>query len=425
MERGPPTRSINFCGLRSGNPLSSFLSIGGRINHLHSTEFHLVSLLMSGMSHLFASIAQDQDWSFVVPAGGIGMIASLAALSLLVRAAASHDRRRLIWVAATAALAGSAVPATYFMAAIPMDGAPWPALLSVAAAMLLVGGAFILGLVGRRQQKTVPQAPAETESLRAALSEVAEEKRRLETKTTDLISALEIADAGDRAKSQFLATMSHELRTQLNAIIGFAEFLGTDLCGSLTPKQRGYVGDIHRAGGHLLQLVGDVHDLARIDARQLVLADDVVTLADSIAAAIAMTSARAAEVGIALHSVIAAGLPQVRADAKRLQQILLNLLANAVKFTPRGSAVTVSAERRGAAIAVIVADTGIGIATEHNLGDGRFARPSDGGGLGLPLVKRLVELHGGTLAVDSAPGRGTTVTVLLPPDRAVERPKAA
>jgi signal transduction histidine kinase len=380
---------------------------------------------MSGMSHLFASIAQDQDWPFVVLAGGIGMIASLAALSLLVRAAASHDRRRLIWVAATAALAGSAVPATYFMATLPMDDAPWPALLSVAAAMLLVGGAFILGLVGRRQQKTVPQAPAETESLRAALSEAAEEKRRLETKTTDLISALEIADAGDRAKSQFLATMSHELRTQLNAIIGFAEFLGTDLCGSLTPKQRGYVGDIHRAGGHLLQLVGDVHDLARIDARQLVLADDVVTLADSIAAAIAMSSARAAEVGIALHSVIAAGLPQVRADAKRLQQILLNLLANAVKFTPRGGAVTVSAERRGAAIAVIVADTGIGIATEHNLGDGRFARPSDSGGLGLPLVKRLVELHGGTLAVDSAPGRGTTVTVLLPPDRAVERPKAA
>ena len=375
------------------------------------------------MSRLLSSIAQSQDWPFVVPAGGIGLIASLVALSLLVRAAAAHDRQRLIWIAGTAAVAGSAVPATWLMAT--MNSGPWLVLLSVAAAVLLVGGAFMLGLVGRRQQVVPHAAPAETESLRAALSEIAEEKRRLETKTADLTSALEIADAGDRAKSQFLATMSHELRTQLNAIIGFAEFLGTDLCGSLTPKQRGYVGDIHRAGGHLLQLVGDVHDLARIDARQLVLADDVVSLGDSIGAAIAMASPRAAEVGIALHSVIAAGLPQVRADAKRLQQILLNLLANAVKFTPRGGAVTVSAERRGTAIAVIVADTGIGIAAEHNAGDGRFARPSDGGGLGLPLVKRLVELHGGTLAIDSAPGRGTTVTVLLPADRVVDRSKAA
>jgi signal transduction histidine kinase len=378
---------------------------------------------MWGMSHPLASIAQD--WPFVVLAGGIGMIASLAALSLLVRAAASHDRRRLIWVAATAALAGSAVPATYLMTTLPMDGAPWLVLLSVAAAVLLVGGAFILGLVGSRQQVLPHAALAEAKSLRAALSEIADEKRRLEAKTAYLTSALEIADAGDRAKSQFLATMSHELRTQLNAIIGFAEFLGTDLCGPLTPKQRGYVGDIHRAGGHLLQLVGDVHDLARIDARQLALEDDVVDLGDCVAAAITMTSPRAAEVGIALHSVVAAGLPPVRADAKRLRQILLNLLANAVKFTPRGGAVTVSAERRGAAVAMIVADTGIGMAAEQSASDSRFGRPSDGGGLGLPLVKRLVELHDGTLAIDSAPGRGTTVTVLLPADRIVDRSKAA
>src|SRR5215468_10929399 len=375
------------------------------------------------MSRLLASIVQDQDWPFIVLAGGIGMIASLAALSLLVRAAAAGDRRRLIWVAATAAVAGSAVPATYLMATLPMDGGPWLVLLSICVAMLLVGGAFKLGLAAR-SQPIVPQvAPAESEGLRAAMSAMAEEKRRLEAKTADLSSALEIADAGDRAKSQFLATMSHELRTQLNAIIGFAEFLGSDLRGSLTPKQRGYVGDIHRAGGHLLQLVGDVHDLARIDARQLVLADDVVDLGNAIAGAIAMASPRAAEVGIALHSVIAAGLPQVRADAKRLSQILHNLLANAIKFTPRGGTITLSAERRGAALAVTVADTGIGMATEQDAGD-RFARPSDGAGLGLPIVKRLVELHGGTLAIDSAPGHGTTVTILLPADRIVDRSKA-
>jgi len=380
---------------------------------------------MWGMSRLLASIAQDSDWPFVVLAGGIGLIASLAALSLLVRAAAAYDRRHLIWVAATAAVAGSAVPATYLMATLPMGAKTWLVLLSVAAGLLLVGGAFKLGFVGRRQQVVPHVAPAAADHLRAALAELMEEKRRLEAKTADLTSALEITDAGDRAKSQFLATMSHELRTQLNAIIGFAEFLGTDLCGPLTPKQRGYVGDIHRAGGHLLQLVGDVHDLARIDARQLALDDDAVDLGESIAGAIAAASPRAAEVGIALHSVIAAGMPQVRADAKRLRQVFLNLLANAVKFTPRGGTVTVSAERRGAAIAVIVADTGVGMATKQNADDGRFARPSDGGGLGLPLVKRLVELHGGTLAINSVPGRGTAVTILIPADRVINRSAAA
>jgi signal transduction histidine kinase len=379
------------------------------------------------MSPLLDSIVQDLDWHVVVPAGLIGMVGSLAALSLLARAAAVQGGRRLIWVAATAAVAGSGVPVAYFMATLafqpdqPTGSQAWLTVLAVVLAALLVCGAFVLGLVGRSQERTgrAAPAPAEAESLQHTLSE-------LEAKAADLTSALEVADAGDRAKSQFLATMSHELRTQLNAIIGFAEFLGSDLCGPLTPKQRGYVGDIHRAGGHLLQLVNDVHDLARIDARQLVLADDVVDLAALIANTIATASPRAAEVGIALHSVIAPSLPRAKADARRLGQVLHNLLANAVKFTPRGGTITVSAERRGAGIAVIVADTGIGMATGHDASqdDSRFAR-ADGGGLGLPLVKRLVELHGGTLAIDSVPGRGTTVTVLLPTDRIVERSKAA
>jgi signal transduction histidine kinase len=366
------------------------------------------------MSSLLAS------WPSVLLVGSIGIVALLAALSLLVRAAAG-GRRRLVWVAVAAAIAGSAIPAIYLMATLPADGNPWLALLAIAGAIVLLAGAFALGLAGSGQQ--VPAAAPE--NLRTALAELEEARRSLEARNAELTAALEVADAGDRAKSQFLATMSHELRTQLNAIIGFAEFLGTDLCGSLTPKQRGYVGDIHRAGGHLLQLVGDVHDLARIDARQLVLEDDAVNLGDAIAAAIAMTTPRAAEVGIALHSVIAPGLPSVRADARRLRQILLNLMTNAVKFTPRGGVITASAERRGAEIAVIVADTGIGMAAKSDAGDDRFARPADAGGLGLPLVKRLVELHGGSLAIESTPGRGTVVTVLLPADRIIDCSKAA
>jgi signal transduction histidine kinase len=375
------------------------------------------------MTRLLASISQNHDWPFVLLVGCIGMIALFAAVSLLVRAAAA-GQRRLIWTAVAAAFAGSAVPAIYLMATLPPDGNPWLALVAIAVAILLLGGAFMLGLAGGGQPMPVA-ARVEPADLRAELAEFAAAKGSLEAHNAELSAALEVADAGDRAKSQFLATMSHELRTQLNAIIGFAEFLGSDLCGSLTPKQRGYVGDIHRAGGHLLQLVGDVHDLARIDARQLVLADDVVNLGDSIASAIATAAPRAAEVGIALNSTTAAGLPLVRADARRLQQILLNLLANAVKFTPRGGMITVSAERRGADIAVIVADTGIGMPIKSGESDSRFARSADAGGLGLPLVKRLVELHNGRLAIESLPGCGTTVTVLLPADRVIDRSKAA
>ena len=378
------------------------------------------------MPDLLSSVVQDHDWRLVVLAGVIGMVASLAALSLLARAAAEHDRPRLIWIAAIAAVAGGGVSVTQLMA---MQGSePWFTVVSVAVAMLLVGGAFTLGLVGRRQQFT-QSAPS---SMRADPS-IEEARRRLEAENADLTAALEAANAGDRAKSQFLATMSHELRTQLNAIIGFAEFLGTDLCGSLTAKQRGYVGDIHRAGGHLLQLVSDVHDLARIDSRQLVLDDNAVDLGEAINDAINATRARAAEVGISLGRLVAPGLPSIRADARRLRQILQNLLANAVKFTPKGGTITLSADRRGVDLAIVVSDTGSGMAPEHlaiALGrsgqdDNRFARPYDGGGAGLPLVKRLVELHGAAIAIDSTPGRGTTVTILFPADRVISRSAAA
>jgi two-component system cell cycle sensor histidine kinase PleC len=378
------------------------------------------------MPDLLSSAVQDHDWHLVVLAGVIGMVASLAGLSLLARAAAAHDRPRMIWITAIAAVAGGGVSVTQLTA---MQGSePWLTVVSVAVAMLLVGGAFTLGLVGRRQQ-IAQSAPS---SVRADPA-IEEARRRLEAENADLTAALEAANAGDRAKSQFLATMSHELRTQLNAIIGFAEFLGTDLCGSLTAKQRGYVGDIHRAGGHLLQLVSDVHDLARIDSRQLVLDDNAVDVGEAIADAINATAAHAAEVGIALGRLIAPGLPSIRADARRLRQILQSLLANAVKFTPKGGTITLSADRRGVDLAIVVSDTGSGMAPEHlaiALGrsgqdDNRFARPYDGGGAGLPLVKRLVELHGAAIAIDSTPGRGTTVTILFPADRVISRSAAA
>ena len=521
------------------------------------------------MLRVLACITQDHDWRLVILAGVICLFASFAALSLLARAATTRGQARLIWLGATAAVTGSGVWATHFVAMLafrpnlPMGYDIGLTVLSVFVAMLLTGGGFAVGLANgsRRSDQLVGgaivglgvfamhytgmaamrvpatvsydavfvvaslalgtgfAAPAlrlalgadgllrrfaaaqllavaicglhftamaavtlipsplipvpdqamppewlafgvalttllilaaglassivdqrvaavstrEAERLRAAVAELEETKHRLEATTADLTSALDAADAGDRAKSQFLATMSHELRTPLNAIIGFAEFLGTDLCGPLTAKQRGYVGDIHRAGAHLLDLVNDVLDLSRVDARQLTLDEDVVDIEETIAGAVTMVTLRAAEVGIALRSTIAGNLPLVRGDARRLRQVLLNLLSNAIKFTPKDGAITLSAERRGADIAIVVADTGIGMAPEHigialaRFGqvDNRLARRYEGSGLGLPLVKRLVELHGGALAIDSTLGRGTTVTVLLPADRVINRSAAA
>jgi signal transduction histidine kinase len=300
-------------------------------------------------------------------------------------------------------------------------------------ALLLILGTSLVALAALRLARRAASSRREAERLRTALAEQSDAKQRLEARTTQLAAALETAECGDRAKSQFLATMSHELRTQLNAINGFAQFLNSNLCGSLSAKQRGYVEDIHRAGGHLLALVSDVHDLSLVDARQLVLDDDVVNLGDLIAGLIAGLSPRAAEVGVALRSTIAPGLPAVRADARRLRQILLDLLSNALKFTPKGGIITAAAEQRGADVALIVNDTGVGMAPErlsvalarYGQGENRFDRRQDGTGLSLPLAKRLVELHGGTLAIDSAPGSGTTVTVLLPGDRVVTRSAAA
>jgi signal transduction histidine kinase len=309
---------------------------------------------------------------------------------------------------------------------VPEQAMPpeWLAFGVALTALLILGAGLASSIV---DQRVAAVSTREAERLRVTVNELEETKRRLEATTGELSSALEAADAGNQAKSQFLATMSHELRTPLNAIIGFAEFLGADLCGPLNPRQREYVGDIHRAGAHLLGLVNDVLDLSQIDARRLTLEESAVDLGETIAEAVTMVSLGAADQGIALRSTLASGLPPLRADARRLRQIVLNLLSNAVKFTPRGGNVTVSAGRRGVDIAIVVSDTGIGMAPEHiaiafeRFGqvDGRLARRYEGTGLGLPLVKRLVELHGGTLAIDSTLGHGTTVTVLLPADRII------
>jgi signal transduction histidine kinase len=521
------------------------------------------------MLRVLSCITQDHDWRLVILAGLICTFACFAAVSLLARSQTAEGRLRLIWLATTAAVTGSGIWATHFVAMIAFQPR-LPAgydisltLLSVIIAMAVTGLGFAVSLSSRGQRGTqlaggavvgfgifamhytgmaamrVPAvviydplfvlaslvigvglaAPAvraalsadgllrrlnaatllvtaicglhftamaavvlrpdplipvpeqamapewlafgvalttliilgaglassivdqrvaavstrEAARLRATVRELEETKRQLEATTGELMSSLEAASAGSQAKSQFLATMSHELRTPLNAIIGFAQLLDANLGGPLTARQRDYVGDIHRAGAHLLGLVNDILDLSKVDASRLTLDEDIVDLGETIAGAVSMVSLGAAEGGLALRSDVAPRLPLVRGDARRLRQILLNLLSNAVKFTPTGGTVTVSAGWRGAGVALVVTDTGIGMAPEHitialeRFGqvDNRLARRYEGTGLGLPLTKRLVELHGATLTIDSTLGHGTTVTVLLPAERVVSPPVAA
>ncbi|HYD98333.1 MAG TPA: ATP-binding protein [Alphaproteobacteria bacterium] len=244
-----------------------------------------------------------------------------------------------------------------------------------------------------------------------------------------LRAAKEQAEKASRSKSDFLALVSHELRTPLNAIIGFSESLSLEIFGPMTPKQREYADDINAAGRHLLALVGDMLDLSRVDAGRLSLRLEPTELAPTLRACLAVTGPEAERSRIALEAEIAPELPTVLGDAVRLRQILLNLLGNAVKYTPEGGTVRVAAGRAADGSAEIaIADSGIGMRPEDiptalepfRQLDSPLARRHEGAGLGLPLAKRLVELHGGTLAIDSAPGRGTIVTIRLPAAAAQE-----
>jgi signal transduction histidine kinase len=223
-------------------------------------------------------------------------------------------------------------------------------------------------------------------------------------------------------KSKFLAAMSHELRTPLNAIIGFSEVLDARMFGQLNEKQAEYVKDIHESGRHLLSLINDILDLSKIEAGRMELALSPFDLHQLLESATLLVQERAAKHGLTLEVSIDERLGSIVADQLKLKQILLNLLTNAVKFTPDGGRIQVKAVREDGAVTLSVSDTGIGIAPEDRAAifdefrqviteDGR---KREGTGLGLALTERFVDMHHGTIGVQSEPGKGATFTVTLP-----------
>ncbi|MBA3415144.1 MAG: PAS domain S-box protein [Chloroflexia bacterium] len=249
------------------------------------------------------------------------------------------------------------------------------------------------------------------------VQDVSERKRG----EAELRAAKEAAEESNRLKSVFLSTMSHELRTPMNAIIGYAHLLLDGLDGELTTAQRQDVRLIAEGADRLLGLIDDVLDLSRIEAGRLDLAPELVDIAGAVAEAVAQVAPLASPKGLALAVDLPAGLPTVRADPLRVRQILLNLLGNAVKFTASGS-VRVTGRAVAGGVEVTVTDTGIGIAPaalphvfdEFRQADSGTTRRYGGSGLGLAISRRLTELHGGTIAVDSTPGVGSTFTLRLP-----------
>ncbi len=241
----------------------------------------------------------------------------------------------------------------------------------------------------------------------------------------ELAEAKLSAESASRLKSQFLATMSHELRTPLNAILGFSEVIRDGVFGrneTAAGKYAEYAGSIHTSGRHLLALISEILDLSKIEAGSYVLDRRTLDLREMVRSALTIVSPAAANAGVDLRSTLPDAEVWFAADERAVRQIAINLLANAVKFTPRGGRVTVEVSAADAMVEFAISDTGIGIAQEHlpavfepfRQVDSSIRRRHEGTGLGLAITKRLVELHGGTITLQSELAVGTTVCVRLP-----------
>ena len=251
----------------------------------------------------------------------------------------------------------------------------------------------------------------------AALRDARAQKRR----EIELDEARLVAEQQNAGKSRFLANMSHELRTPLNAIMGFSDIMRQRLFGPMSDRYSEYADLIHESGAHLLELINDVLDMSKIEAERFELAREDFDARDAIAAVLRLMRGQADRQGVSLRGELSAESLEAEADRRAIKQIAFNLISNALKFTPRGGSVTVSAQPVGEVLEIIVADTGVGISPQDLARLGRpYEQAGDadhrqaGSGLGLSLVRAFARLHGGDMTMESTVGEGTTVTVRMP-----------
>jgi signal transduction histidine kinase len=292
-----------------------------------------------------------------------------------------------------------------------------------ALAVPLVREGQLLGALAVNRKSPGGFAPEVIELLQtfAAQSALAIQNARLFREIEDKSRQLE---AASRHKSEFLANMSHELRTPLNAIIGFSEVLAEQMFGPVNDKQSDYLGDILESGRHLLALINDILDLSKIEAGRMELEIGEFDLPAAIDNTLTLVRERAHRRGIVLERAVDEGLGKISADERKVKQVLLNLLSNALKFTPEGGQVAVRATTRDEMAEVSVTDTGVGIAPEDQATVfeefrqvGTAEKKAEGTGLGLAISRKFIELHGGRIRVTSMLGRGSTFAFTLPLQR--------